>query len=175
VLGRPQRSVMGAPRDYERTFACFCILLLASAVSGGDRAARFLETEWVPVPVLADVSPMVIAALRSQWGSDVRLAARGEAFDATDVVSGAPSRRFVLAGREGSQWFLVYEQGGRGHHLVLAMFEVDESDVHRTMLARGEAGIHDDSPGGWLVTVDDLRSALSDGRLLVEGSAREEH
>jgi hypothetical protein len=60
---------------------------------------------------------------------------------------------------------VAYEQGGYSHHLVLATFTVGEIDAKVTLLARGQAGTHDDSALGWRVTLDELREALSEGRL----------
>ena len=142
------------------------VLLLCASASGSDAIDRFVKAEWVLVAELADVSPVVLAALQSRLGSDQPMAARGEPFEATDVVSGEmPSRRFVLAGRNGTDWFVAYEQGGYSHHLVLATFTVGETDAEVTLLARDQVGTHDDSALGWRVTLDELRDALSEGSL----------
>jgi len=76
-------------------------------------------------------------------------------------------RRPLLAGRAPSRWFVTYERGGRGHHLVLAVFDMAAQPPRPVLLAGGYAGSHDDVRG-WRVHLSELRAALKDGRLSVE-------
>ncbi len=46
------------------------------------------------------------------------------------------SRRFVLGGHAGTVWFIVYERGGRGHHLVLAVIDTSTEAVRVSMVAK---------------------------------------
>jgi hypothetical protein len=128
---------------------------------------RFRDATWTEVRQLADVAPGVLLALRERIGKDSRIADVGGAFDATDVVTGKPRRRLVVAGHSDERWFICYEHGGRGHHLVLVMFAPSGGTLRPVLLARGGAGKHDDIHG-WQVGLEDLRRALRRGQLEVE-------
>lgn len=110
-------------------------------VSGDDPAATgallFLSSPWVQVRAPADVDPAVLQAFTGRFGGDKRLAGPGEPFEATDVVSGRPSRRFLLAGHAEARWFVAYERGGRGHHIVLAVFDSRTAPPTPALVARG--------------------------------------
>jgi hypothetical protein len=139
---------------------------VAAGADAPDPAAPFQKPKWSAIHSLGEVDPAVIRTLKSRFGSDDRLAERGAPFDATDVVSGKPRRRFVLAGRAAEGWFVAYEIGGRAHHLVLAVFDA-ASPPRVVLLARGDAGGHDDVTG-WRLEVEDLRRGLREKQLSIE-------
>jgi hypothetical protein len=98
-------------------------LLLVGALFAGSGAhaaksyeawERFQRAQWTTVHTLALVPPEVLSGLKSRLGDDPRIADVGQPFEA---------RRLVLAGHAAADWFIVYEQGGRGHHLVFVDFE----------------------------------------------------
>ena len=127
-------------------------------------AKLFQTLGWTTVNSVEAIQPTVLAALQSRFGSDSRLANPGEPFDATDVVTGKPRRRLLLAGHATTRWFVAYERGGRGHYLVLVIFDSGAKVPEPTLLARGTAGAHDDQ-AGWRVSLAELRAALKDGTL----------
>jgi hypothetical protein len=140
--------------------------------SGADyarEAAKFQEFKWTVTRSLREVNPEAVRALKARFGSDDRLADHGEPFEASDLVSGKPQRRLVLAGHSGRRWFVVYEVGGRGHHLVLAVLDVGTLP-QVVMLARGQAGVQDDV-SGWELDLEDVRDALRTRRLYPEDPA----
>ena len=152
-----------------RFIACCAFLAVAPISSGADnsRLERFRRLEWIPVRALSAVPANIRQEVESSLGSDGGIAERGGAFNATDVVDSRPSKRFVIAGRAGADWFVCYEQGGRGHHLVLAAYDSSSSTPRLTLLARGSAGTHDDT-AGWKVGIHELKSALARGQLTLE-------
>src|SRR4030095_5430847 len=76
------------------------LAMVGAATAGTPReVVRFQATNWSLVRTLRDVAPEIGQGLRSRFGKDDRLANVGETFDATDVLSGRPRRRVVLAGR----------------------------------------------------------------------------
>jgi hypothetical protein len=147
------------------------LLILSAWLAGSEAIAaksrvaweRFQRAEWSTVRSLAQVPPEVLASLRIRLGEDPRIADAGEPFDATDVLTGLPRRRLVLAGRSSSDWFIVYEQGGRGHHLVFVDFET-EPRIRPVLMATGTAGIHDDLLG-WRLDVPGLTHGLQSGSM----------
>jgi hypothetical protein len=151
------------------------VVALVSAASGSSapddvrERVKFQETKWVVTRSLKEVNPEVVRALKVRFGRDGRFADHGEPFEAGDVVSGKPPRRLVLAGRSGRRSFVAYEVGGRGHHLVLVVFEVG-TPPQVVLLARGEAGEHDDQ-SDWEVDLEELREGLRTRRLYVEDPA----
>ena len=146
----------------------FTTTALATSLSAGSALSEFQAADWTLVTTLVDVPATVREALAARFGGDGRIAEHGGEFEATDVVSGVPSKRFVLGGQDDTLWFIAFEQGGYAHHLVLAVVRVDADAALVTLVARGTAGQHEDSPGGWSVTLNELRDALADGSLRLE-------
>jgi hypothetical protein len=146
------------------------LLLVTALVAGSEvRAAksrlaweRFQHAAWSTVRSLQAVSPQVLEGLRSRL-EDPRIADVGEPFDATDIRTGLPIRRLVLAGHAALDCFIVYEQGGRGHHLVFVDFEMAPR-LRPVLLATGTAGVHDDVKG-WQLDVPALAHGLEAGSM----------
>jgi len=73
--------------------------------------------------MLARIDPLASEDAKFEWHH--LMAPRGGAFNPTDVTVGdAPSRRFIRAGHEGSEWFVWYEHGGVAHSKDIALFHV---------------------------------------------------
>jgi hypothetical protein len=60
---------------------------------------RFTYAEWTEVRRLADVDSAVLSSLYSWIGGAKAMADAGGAFNSSDVKTGDPGRRFVVAGR----------------------------------------------------------------------------
>jgi hypothetical protein len=155
------------------THACAIIFLsVAAAESGSDGAesarelARFHESKWIVTRSLKEIDVDVLHALKARFGVDDRLADHGEPFEESDVLSRKPPRRLLLAGRSGRRWFVAYEVGGRGHHVVLAVLAATPPPGV-VLLARGQAGAHDDA-SDWEVDLEELRAALKARELYLE-------
>ena len=136
----------------------------APSVGSSEAWERFRRVNWVTTQSLGSIAPPVLEVLRGRFAGDTRLADRGQPFQATDSVSGHPTRRLVLAGHAGSDSFVVYEQGGRGHHLVFVMFDSREQSPRPVLRATGSAGMHDDVKN-WQLKLSELKSALEQGRM----------
>ena len=145
-------------------------LLVSALLLGGarpglpDRTAEFLLPAWQPILDPAVVDRSVMKALLDFIPTGKRLASPGESFEATDLVSGLPSRRFLLAGTAQSRWFVAYEHGGRGHHIHLVVFDTVSSTPAVRFAASGRAGVHDDLVG-WHVSLSELKAAVSSREL----------
>ena len=113
----------------------------------------------------------VLKALQARFKGDSRLADRGQPFDATDLVSGLPRRRLVLAGHTSTEWFVAYEHGGRGHHLDLVVFNVRDGSPRPVLVTSPNAGRHDDRTG-WQLTLEDLLPTLAITRTTVVDDER---
>jgi hypothetical protein len=137
--------------------------LLCALVSQVIPAPGVPGANWVTFQSVKQIPRAVLEALQSRFHGDSRLADRDEPFDATDLASGRPRRRFVLAGRSGSEWFLAYEHGGRGHHLDLVVFDLRAGSPRPVLAASLGVGRHDDR-GGWRVTLADLLPTLTGAR-----------
>ena len=120
---------------------------------------EFYRHAWETVERLHSVPVEVVSALQKEFSSIQPIADRGEPWEPTNVESTRPSRRFVLGGHADALWFILYERGGRGHQLVLAIVDVAASPAKVVMFARGNAGVHDDI-AGWRVDLAELKSAL---------------
>jgi len=126
-----------------------------------------LAREWETTHQIDGLHPEVKSELLKRFGEDKRLAAPGEPFNATDVIDGRPSRRLLLAGRSGTMQFVAYERGGRGHHVVLVVFDTARRHPEIRLLARGSPGKHNDIRG-WRLSLEDLRTAAKLGSLTVD-------
>jgi hypothetical protein len=134
----------------------------AQSVASNDAWGRFKVATWSTSQSLGNVAPAVVEALQARFPDDRRLADRGQPFQATDIVTGEPTRRLVLAGRSDADAFVVYEQGGRGHHLVFVMFDTRGQVPRPVLRASGTAGTHDDAKG-WQLNLTELKNALERG------------
>jgi len=99
---------------------------------------RFVDAQWTEVQRLKDVDAAVLGDLYPRIGGADWISDRGGPFQAGDIRTGEPMRRFVLGGRSSDRWFVCYEQGGLGHHLVLVIFQDHRSGLLTTI--RGAEG-----------------------------------
>jgi hypothetical protein len=71
--------------------------------------------------MLARMDPLAREDAKFEWHH--LMAPRGGAYSSTDVIVGdAPSRRFIRAGHEGTEWFVWYEHGGVAASKNIALF-----------------------------------------------------
>ena len=152
--------------------ACW-VIALGTTVWSEDPVSAFRAASWTPVATFAEFPEHITEALAARFGPDDPIAERGGEFEPTDVVSGAPSKRFVIGGQEDELWFVALEQGGYVHQLVLVVVRDGPDGASVTLVARGTAGHHGRASDGWSVTVDELRTALADGTLRVEDVSEE--
>src|SRR5438046_2276818 len=117
------------------------------------------STPWVTVRTVKQVPAPVLLALQARFTSDKRLADVGEPFDPTDVLTGLPQRRLVLAGHTATEWFVAYEHGGRAHHLDLVVLNTQGNVPVPVAAFEIDAGVHDDA-NGWRLTLADLEPVL---------------
>jgi hypothetical protein len=132
-----------------------------------QEGVRFQEKDWKIVRSIEAIDTNIIKALISHFKDDNRIANVNESFNATDVVNRMPTRRLVLAGYSGSRWFVLYEHGGRGLHLVLVVLDTKTQPPQMVLLARGEAGTRS-FIRGWQVSKDDIGTALINGKLHID-------
>lgn len=94
------------------------------------------------------------------------MAARGEPFNATDVVSpgnNLPARRLIAAGMRGERGFLWYEHGGVAHHEHLVLFDAQGSDAH--LMANITGGFKND----FCARARDFLAGAAVEKLTIEG------
>ncbi len=140
------------------------LLAFGSALGGAEAAKTGKEPQhWTTVRSAKLIPPRIVNVLRSEFSSDNRLADVGEPFDATDVLTGLPQRRLVLAGHTAAEWFIAYEHGGRGHHLDLVVFNTQHATPKLVAAFGINAGKHDDA-NGWQLSLDDLEPILDGPR-----------
>jgi hypothetical protein len=73
--------------------------------------------------MLARMDPAAREDNKFEWHNV--MAPRGGEFNSTDVVTaGYPSRRFIRAGHDGSEWFVWYEQGGIAYRKNILLFHI---------------------------------------------------
>jgi len=94
---------------------------------------QFLQGDFSLIKDVRALPAPVLQAFTEQGGSRLTMANPGKDFQATDVVffNSLPWRRLIFAGVSGDKCFVHYEQGGRGHSYVLALFNVPAKDDMR--------------------------------------------
>lgn len=119
------------------------------------------EIQWVTVRKLKQIPEPVLNVLLSHFNDNRQLADQSEPYNATDTRSPLPSRRLVLAGHRGTEWFVAYEHGGRGHHLDLVVLDV-RGTVVKSMFSQSllNVGTLDDRTG-WRLELADILPTLS--------------
>jgi len=149
--------------------ACLGLILILAGQPWSEEAAAsrvraFQAAQWATTTHLADVATPVLTQLHARLAT--RIADHGGAFNPTDVQVGedVPRVRLVLAGHSGNRWFVCLEVGGVAHALYLTMFEVANESARLVLFALGNAK-HSDTPEGWAVEVDELKSAFREKRL----------
>jgi hypothetical protein len=95
-----------------------------------------------------------------------QIADHGGAFNPTDVQVGedVPRFRLVLAGHSGNRWFVCLEVGGVAHALYVTMFEATKESARLVLFAPGNVK-HSETPEGWAVELNELKSAFRERRL----------
>ena len=95
-----------------------------------DDDFRFIkDTKALPKPV--------IQAFTETGGSRLTIANPGKEFEETDVIwdASVPRKRLLFAGVSRDKCFMLYEQGGRVHFYVLALFELSNANVMKPVWA----------------------------------------
>lgn len=116
-------------------FAALLAGTVASAESATDLQCTFRHPivevgsiEEVPWPIqniiLARMDTRAREDAKFQWHTV--MAPRGKPYNATDVVTdpGLPSRRFIRAGHEGTEWFVWFERGGIAYSKHILFFHL---------------------------------------------------
>ena len=118
---------------------------------------RFLEGDIRLIKDMKALPEPVIKAFTETGGSRLTIANPGKTFEATDVISDEtfPQKRLLFAGLSGDKCFMLYEQGGRVHFYVLALFKLNPGSTMKPIW-RGYCG-----PA---VNIAELRSNVSRSR-----------
>jgi hypothetical protein len=130
------------------------------------------EIQWATVRKLRQIPESVLNLLLSHSDDNRRLVDQSEPYNATDIGSSLPSRRLVLAGNRGTEWFVAYEHGGRGHHLDLVVLDVRGTDV-KSMFSKSllNVGTYDETTG-WRLELADILPTLRNETAEIKGGDR---
>jgi hypothetical protein len=93
---------------------------------------QFLNGDYRTIRNVEALPKPVLGAFTEKNGSRLTMANPGEAFEATDFIFDAslPRMRLIFGGVSNDRVFVHYEQGGRGHMFVVALFKlVSESET----------------------------------------------
>jgi|ERR1700723_1597254 len=90
---------------------------------------HFLDADFTVITKVKTLPDPVLRLFTEKGGSRLLMADPGDKFEATDFISdsSAPRMRLIFGGFLGEKCFVHYEQGGRGHMYVLALFTVTSS------------------------------------------------
>ena len=127
--------------------------------SESSQSARqeFLDGSFRLVKEVETLPGPVRNALAQQGDPRSVMANPGNPFEATDVISNPslPPKRLIFAGVSENRWFVHYEQGGRAHSYVLALFNLAPSG-RITSTWRGYCS-------GPAANINDLRTWVASG------------
>jgi hypothetical protein len=90
---------------------------------------HFLDADFSVITEVRALPNPVLQLFTEKGGTRLVMANPGDKYEATDVISDSsvPRMRLVFGGVSGEKCFVHYEQGGRGHFYVLALFNVTSS------------------------------------------------
>ena len=89
-------------------------------------ALEFLQGEFTIIKDVKSLPSPVLKAFTEIGGSRPVMANPSQKFEVGDVIFDAsvPQKRLLFAGVSGDRCFVHYEQGGRGHSHLLALFQL---------------------------------------------------
>jgi hypothetical protein len=90
---------------------------------------HFLDADFTVITKVKTLPNPVLELFTEKGGSRLLMADPGDKFEATDFISDSsvPQMRLIFGGFLGEKCFVHYEQGGRSHMYVLALFTVTTS------------------------------------------------
>jgi hypothetical protein len=102
---------------------------------------QFLDGDFVIIRSVNALPKPVLKAFTEVGGSRPVIANPGEKFEATDFItdSSIPMKRLIFGGVSGDRCFVHYEQKGRGHSYILALFMLTSGDTMKPIW-RGSCG-----------------------------------
>lgn len=91
---------------------------------------EFLQGEFTTIEDVKSLPSPVLKAFTEIGGVRPVIANPGQKFEVGDVIFDAsiPRKRLLFAGVSGDRCFVHYEQGGRGHSYLLALFQLMPGD-----------------------------------------------
>jgi hypothetical protein len=92
---------------------------------------QFLDSDFTIIKDVRLLPRPVLEKFTEQNGSRLVIANPGKNFIVGDVIydSSLPRERLIFAGVSGQRCFVHYEQGGRAHTYLLALFDVTPSNA----------------------------------------------
>jgi hypothetical protein len=93
-------------------------------------AVEFLQGEFTIIKDVKSLPSPVLKAFTEVGGSRPVMANPGQKFEVGDFITDAsvPQKRLLFAGVSRDRCFVHYEQGGRGHLYLLALFQLLPED-----------------------------------------------
>ncbi len=89
------------------------------------------------VRALAGLPPTIKSTLGVGRPGLDGVADRGQSFNVTDMVDDrVPMRRLLSAGRDGDNWIVAIERGGRGYSVEVFLFSAHEAAPKQTWVLR---------------------------------------
>jgi hypothetical protein len=87
---------------------------------------EFLQGEFATIKDVKSLPSPVLKPFTEVGGARPVTANPGQKFEVGDVIFDAsiPQERLLFAGVSGDRCFVHYEQGGRGHYYMLALFRL---------------------------------------------------
>jgi hypothetical protein len=127
-----------------------------SGSTAQSNAQQFFEDRFSPINDVQNLPVPVLRAFTEEGSTRLVIANPGKDFTVGDVVydETLPSKRLIFAGVSGEKCFVHYEQGGRGHMYLVALFKASNDSM--TPVWRGFCR-------GRAKSIEELRSWLHDG------------
>jgi hypothetical protein len=113
-------------------------IVVALALVGCDVQHTAATVQWgsytfQEVRALAGLPPTIKSTLGVGRPGLDGLADRGQSFNVTDMVDDrVPMRRLLSAGRDGDNWIVALERGGRGYSVEVFLFSAHEAAPKQT-------------------------------------------
>jgi hypothetical protein len=152
--------VLGLSRQDRKPLGEAPVLDFSSPGTSQLTRQQFLDGDFTVIKDVRLLPRPVLEKFTEQNGSRPVIANPGKNFVVGDVIydSSVPRKRLIFAGVSGEKCFVHYEQGGRGHTYLLALFDLTSPSSVKPLWqghCRGPAA-----------NISDLRSQVVNGDCL---------
>src|SRR5260370_40201803 len=102
-----------------------------SGSTAQSNAQQFFEDSFFPINDVPKLTMPVLRAFTEEGSARLVIANPGKDFEEGDVVydEALPSKRLIFAGVSGEKCFVHYEQGGRLHRYLVALFKASNDSM----------------------------------------------
>src|SRR5688572_21947428 len=94
-----------------------------------DNIVRVIESDTFHVYKTKNEIPRLLIRTLNSWDKEFSIVSSGDPYQATDMVTGKPSRQLIAIFKNERHFIMTYNHGGRGRHTHIMYFQLENNDV----------------------------------------------